>query len=42
MSEIQQEFSVLSRQMGQLASRFTDSERQIVEEAANATAMQAA
>ena len=34
--------TVLSRQLGQLASRFTDSERQRAEEAANAAAMQAA
>ena len=43
MSEFQQQqLSTLSRQMGQLTSRLVDSERQRVEEAANATAMQAA
>ena len=42
MSEIQQQLSVLSRQLGQLASRFTDSERQRSGEVANAAAMQAA
>ena len=43
MSEIQQQLTVLSRQLGQLASRFTDSERQRAGETANnATAMQAA
>ena len=42
MSEIQQKLSALSRRMGQFASRFTDSERQRAEEAANAAAMQAA
>ena len=43
MSEIQQPFSVISRQMGQLASRFTyDNEWQHAEEAANVAAMQAA
>ena len=42
MSEIQLQLAILSRQMGQLASRFTDSERQRAEEAANAAAMQAA
>ena len=42
MSEIQQELAVLSRQVGQLATRFTDSERQRVEEAATAAAIQAA
>ena len=41
MSEIQQQLAVLSRQLGQLASRFADSERQRAEEAANVTAMQA-
>ena len=34
MSEIQQQLVVLSRQLGQLASRFTDRERQRAEEAA--------
>ena len=33
--------TVLSRQMGQLASRLTDSERKRAEEAANAAAIQA-
>ena len=42
MSKIQQQLSVISRQMEQLASRFTDSERQRAEEATNAAAMQAA
>ena len=42
ISEIQQQMTILSRQMGQLASRFTDSERQRAEEAASAAAMQAA
>ena len=42
MSEIQQQLAVLSRQLGQLASRFTDSERQRAEEAATAAAIQAA
>ena len=42
MSEIQQQLTVLSRQPGQLASRFTDSERQRAEEAALAAAMQTA
>ena len=42
MSEVQQQLTVLSRQLGQLASRFTDSERQRAEEAANAAAIQAA
>ena len=42
MSEIQQQLSLLSRQIGQLASRLADSERQRAKEAANATAMQAA
>ena len=42
MSEIQQPFSVVSRQMGQLASRFTyGNEWQHAEEAANVAAMQA-
>ena len=41
MYEIQQQFTVLSRQLGQLASRFIDSERQRAEKAANAAAMQA-
>ena len=40
ISEIQQQLSILSRQMGQLASHFTDSERQRTEEVANAAAMQ--
>ena len=38
MSEIQEQLAVLSRQLGQLASRFTDSERQRAEEAATAAA----
>ena len=42
MSEIQQQLALLSKQLGQLASRLTDSERQRVEEAATAAAMQAA
>ena len=42
MSEIQQQLAVLSRQLGQLATRFTESERQRAEEAATATAIQAA
>ena len=42
MSEIQQQLAVLSRQRGQLATRFTDSERQRAEEAATAAAIQAA
>ena len=42
MSEIQQQLAVLSRQLGQLASRFTDSERQRAEKAATAAAIQAA
>ena len=42
MSEIQQQLSALSRQMGQLASRFIDSERRRAEEAANAAASQTA
>ena len=42
MSEIQQQLVVLSRQLGQLATRFTDSERQRAEEAAIAAAIQAA
>ena len=43
MSEIQQQqLAVLSRQMGQLATRFTDSERQRAEEAATAAVIQAA
>ena len=42
MFEIQQQLAVLSRQLGQLASRFIDSERQRAEEAATAAAMQAA
>ena len=42
MSEIQQQLNVLSRQMGQLASRLTDNEWQRAEEAANVAAMQAA
>ena len=41
MSEVQQQLTMLSRQLGQLASRFTDSERQRAEEAATAAAMQA-
>ena len=41
MSEIQQQLAVLSRQLGQLATRFTDSERQRGEEAATAAAIQA-
>ena len=41
MSEIQQQLAVLSRHLGQLASRFTDSERQRAEEATNAAAIQA-
>ena len=32
MSEVQQQLTVLSRQLGQLASRFTDSEWQRAEE----------
>ena len=42
MSEIQQQLTVLSRQMGQLAPRFTDSEWQQSGEAENPAAMQAA
>ena len=42
MSEIQQQLSVHSRQMGQILLRFTDSERHRAEEAANAAAMQVA
>ena len=42
MSEIQHQLTVLARQMWQLALRFTDSERQRMEEAANAAAIQAA
>ena len=42
MFEIQQQLAVLSRQLGQLASRFIDSGRQRAEEAATAAAMQAA
>ena len=42
MSEIQQQMTVLSRQMGQLALCFTDSEQQRAKEAASAAAMQAA
>ena len=42
MFEIQQQLAVLSRQLGQLASRFIGSERQRAEEAATAAAMQAA
>ena len=42
MSEIQQQLAVLSRQLGQLATRFTDSEWQRAEEAATAAAIQAA
>ena len=41
-SEIQQLLTVLFRQMGHLASRLTDNERQPAEEAANDTAMRAA
>ena len=42
MFEIQQQLAVLSRQLGQLASRFIDSERQRAEKAATTAAMQAA
>ena len=42
MSEIQKQLAVLSRQMGQLAPRFTNGGRQRAEEPANAAAMQAA
>ena len=41
MSEIQQQLAVLPRQLGQLATRFTDSERQRTEEAATPAAIQA-
>ena len=41
MSEIQQQLTILSRQLGQLASRFTDSQRQRAEEAATSAAVQA-
>ena len=41
MSELQQQLTVLSRQVGHLASRFTDCEWQRPEETANAAAMQA-
>ena len=42
MSEIQQQLSALSRQMGQLASLVEKRERQRAEETANAAVMQAA
>ena len=42
MSKIQQQLVVLNRQLGQLATRFTDNERQRAEEAATAAAVQAA
>ena len=42
MSEIQQQLAVMSRQLRQLATRFTDSERQRAEEAVTAAAIQAA
>ena len=42
MSEIQHQLTVLSRQMGQLASRLTDSDRQRAEGVVNAAALQAA
>ena len=42
MSEIQQQLTVLYRQLGQLALRFTDSERQRAEVTAIAAAIQAA
>ena len=42
MPKIKQQLAVLSRQLGQLTSRFTDSERQRAEEAAHVAAMQAA
>ena len=42
MSEIQQQLAVLPRQLGQLATRFTDSGWQRAEEAAAAAAIQAA
>ena len=42
MFEIQQELAVLSRQMGQLTSHFTDSDRQRAEEAVHVAAIQAA
>ena len=42
MFEIQQQLAILSRQLGQLASRFTDSKRQRAEEAATSAAIQAA
>ena len=42
MFEVQQQLAVLSRQLGQLASRFIDSERQRAEEAATAAPMQPA
>ena len=40
MSEIQHQLSALSRQMGQLASRLTDSEWRRAEGGANAAAIQ--
>ena len=42
MYEVQQQLSIISRQMGQLASRFTDSKRQQAGGGANAAAMQVA
>ena len=39
MFEVQQQLAVLSRQLGQLASRLIDSEWQQVEKAATAAAM---
>ena len=42
MSEIQQHLTVLSIQLGQLASRFTDSQRKRAGEAANVAAIQTA
>ena len=40
--KIQEQLVVLYRQLGQLATRFTDNERQRAEEAATAAAIQAA
>ena len=42
MSEIQQQLTILSRQLGQLASRFADSKRQRTEEVATSATIQAA
>ena len=41
MSEIQQQLTILSRQLRELVSRFTDNEWRRAEEAANAAAMEA-